>query len=165
MSDAESLGKEVFTIAFKGYARDEVDAFMKNVATRDRQLRDEVEQALEDKEKIKREIEGLQTIVNAAKASGQKWEGRLQEMKSEVDRLRSEVEAARRERDSYQALAEKLAAQTAVVGDPAMNALPADVRLRLTESINILRSLALEARDRTSDVVARLEELAQQANG
>lgn len=164
MSEAESLGKEVFTISFKGYAREEVDAFMKNVATRDRQLREEVEQAIDDRERIKREIEGLQTIVNAAKASGQKWEGRLHEMKVEVDRLRSEVEAARRERDSYQALAEKLAAQTTVAVDPSLQGLSADARLRLTESVNVLRSLALEARDRTSDVVARLEDLAQQAN-
>lgn len=158
MADSESIGKDVFSIALRGYAREEVDEFMKNVSQREKQLRAEVDAAFDERDKLRKEMDGLHTIVNAAKASNQKVEVRATELKNEVDRLLREMEILKRERDSFQMLAEQLAARMGghTVAEPATAAEGGVDREALRRSVEGLRESGAEAR---SLLVSMLEEL------
>ena len=108
-SITQDTGKDIFTTAFRGYATEEVDKFVRNVATKDAEVRTELEAVRAERDKLRREVDGFTAIVNGAKTTAQRAEQTTADAKAQLQRLQAEIESLRNERDSFQSLAEKFA--------------------------------------------------------
>ncbi len=150
--DSASGRQNLFTIAFRGYAREEVDAHLSQLEKQIEQVANDLREIKHDREHLEREVKRFQTERESLESSS----------RQEIVRLKAELDEVKLERDSFETVASQLRLQESQTHEilraaqKAAESLRAEAKL---EAEDMIREAENRAARSNEDARARLEEL------